>query len=107
MKGAPLPVLAILVLYACLCKFGPMLMADRKPFNLKKVMITYNIFQIIYNTLGSILSIYYFLWRNKFNFCCQAVEYSNSELGIIQVSLAYSYFVNKVFDLLDTVRDGC
>jgi hypothetical protein len=52
MKGAPLPVMTILVIYACLCKFGPMLMADRKPFNLKKVMIAYNIFQIAYNTIG-------------------------------------------------------
>jgi hypothetical protein len=103
MKGAPLPVLTILALYACLCKFGPILMADRKPFDLKKIMIAYNILQITYNTLGSIYVIYFVLWKNKFNYSCQEIDYSNSERGIIEMWLVYSYFLNKVSDLLDTV----
>jgi hypothetical protein len=105
MKSAPLPVLVILGIYACLCKFGPILMADRKPIDLKKVMIGYNILQITYNTLGSIYVAYFVLWKNKFNFSCQEVDYSNSERGIIEMCLVYSYFLNKVVDLLDTVSN--
>lgn len=48
--SSPLPTLAICLFYAYFSKvIGPKLMENRKPYNLRNVLIFYNLFQTIFS----------------------------------------------------------
>lgn len=47
---SPWPVLSIVILYLLfVTKFGPEVMKNRKPFNIKTIMLIYNLYQTISN----------------------------------------------------------
>jgi len=49
---SPWPTTAILIAYLLfVLKLGKIYMAERKPYNIKNVIIGYNIFQVIYNVI--------------------------------------------------------
>jgi GNS1/SUR4 family len=48
-RDSPMPVVTIFISYILLCKYGPKLMESQKPFNLKYVMIAYNLLQVFGN----------------------------------------------------------
>lgn len=51
MMSSPFPTLAICLFYAYFVKvLGPKLMENRKPFDLRRVMIWYNLFQVIFSS---------------------------------------------------------
>lgn len=47
---------------------------------------------------------YTYFWKNSFDFRCQNVNRLPTELGMIELKLSYSYFLLKVLDLVDTVK---
>lgn len=50
MMSSPIPTLLICVFYAYFSTvLGPRLMENRKPFNLRKVLIIYNLLQTIFS----------------------------------------------------------
>jgi len=100
---SPFPVIFILFCYAILCKYGPRYMESRNPFELKSTILVYNFMQIIFNSVGGSVAAYYLLWKYKYNFSCQPVDYSDSEHGMAEAIMIYLYFPNKVLDLADTV----
>lgn len=54
LKDSPVLVLLIVVCYSLLCNIGPVLMKDRKPLELKLILILYNLLQVVGNfVLGS------------------------------------------------------
>lgn len=99
--GSPLPVLTILALYLLfVLKLGPNYMKNRKPYNLKRTIMIYNLLQVAAN-------VYLFneaiqMWKG-YNWNCQNVDYSNTPLAIRHAWACYLYFLNKISDLLDTV----
>lgn len=49
--SSPLPTLMICLSYVYIVKvLGPRLMANRKPFELRRTLIIYNLFQVIFST---------------------------------------------------------
>lgn len=51
MMSSPFPTIFISLFYAYFVKvLGPKLMENRKPFNLRKIMLFYNLFQVILST---------------------------------------------------------
>ncbi|KAL3269885.1 hypothetical protein HHI36_008942 [Cryptolaemus montrouzieri] len=101
---SPLPVLSFLVAYLYfVLKLGPDMMKDRKPFNVKGLMIGYNAYQVIFS-----------IWL-----CCQALYVKNAVPYLLnhtcknpapnkefQEALArgaWWYFFSKITELLDTV----
>lgn len=51
LMSSPLPTLAICLSYAYFSKvLGPKLMENRKPFDLRKVMLYYNLFEVIFSS---------------------------------------------------------
>lgn len=51
LMGSPLPTLCICLSYVYLVKvLGPKLMENRKPFELKRVLIYYNLFQVVFSS---------------------------------------------------------
>lgn len=86
-----------------LCKYGPILMKKRKPFDLTFILIVYNFIQVIGCTIIGLIGAYYGFIKYKYNFTCEPVDYSSSEHGMAILNLTYGYFMFKIFDLLDTV----
>ncbi|KAF7703709.1 elongation of very long chain fatty acids protein 1b isoform X1 [Silurus meridionalis] len=85
------------VLYA-----GPRLMAKRKPFELKGLMIVYN-FCLVFL---SIFIVYEFLmsgWATTYTWRCDPCDYSDSPQGLRMVRVAWLFLFSKFIELFDTV----
>ncbi|CRL05708.1 CLUMA_CG018739, isoform A [Clunio marinus] len=102
-RGSPLGIVLVLSAYCALCKFGPMLMANKKPIHLHYTMIIYNFLQVGLNLYLGVTLFYVLFLKHKFNFRCQEVDYSFSERGITEYQGTYAYFLLKIFDFCDTV----
>lgn len=102
LMSSPLPVVSIVLVYLVfVLKIGPTFMKDRKPYDLKRIMVAYNAFQVCFsvwmcrtaiqesNVLASVLS-------KK----CDIVR--NREQTLMLYSGAWFYFFSKIVDLLDT-----
>ncbi|XP_065212269.1 very long chain fatty acid elongase 7-like [Planococcus citri] len=100
---SPLPVLMILVCYVhFVTNLGPRWMKRRQPFNLKSIMIVYNIIQILINSF-LFVEAFRHGWGGQYNWICQPIDWSDTPFNKYVVSLCYLYFVIKMVDLLDTI----
>ncbi|XP_011867515.1 PREDICTED: elongation of very long chain fatty acids protein AAEL008004 isoform X2 [Vollenhovia emeryi] len=103
MMSSPFPTLAICLLYAYFVKvLGPKLMENRKPFDLRKVMIWYNLFQVIFSTwlFNECLVTG---WGGQYSFRCQPVDYSNNPLALRMARGCWWYYISKFFEFTDTI----
>nr|XP_016938323.1 elongation of very long chain fatty acids protein F [Drosophila suzukii] len=97
------PVLIILTTYMVLIKIvGPMFMQNRKPYDLLGIIKAYNIMQIIYNTVSLVFSVHFMLGPGNFNFKCITNLPLDHEYKTWERWVTYSYFFNKLLDLLET-----
>uniref|UniRef100_A0A4W3KHL5 Elongation of very long chain fatty acids protein n=1 Tax=Callorhinchus milii TaxID=7868 RepID=A0A4W3KHL5_CALMI len=78
LMSSPLPQTIIIGAYIYfVTSFGPKFMENRKPFNLKQIMIVYNFSLVLF----SIYMCYEFLmsgWATGYSFHCDIVDYSSS-----------------------------
>uniref|UniRef100_A0ABD2WGF7 Elongation of very long chain fatty acids protein n=1 Tax=Trichogramma kaykai TaxID=54128 RepID=A0ABD2WGF7_9HYME len=82
LMSSPFPTLLICLSYVYLVKvLGPKLMENRKPFQLKNVLIAYNLFQVIFSAWLFYECLMGGWWR-KYSFRCQPVDYSDSPSAI-------------------------
>lgn len=106
MNGGPWLAWFILLVYIYFVKyFGPKLMKDRKPFQLKALMIIYNLMMLGFN-----FYFFYQLWinhrlgidANVYQFNRQPKnDYSSESLFIVWNS--YLYLLTKYLDLTETI----
>lgn len=100
MMSSPWPSLVICVAYFVFVKMGPTIMANREPFELKKVLIVYNFCMVL-------LSTYCFVefllagWLTGYSLRCQPVDYS--EGGTRMLKVCWMFYFSKFIELLDTV----
>ncbi|KYN23397.1 hypothetical protein ALC57_04271 [Trachymyrmex cornetzi] len=76
-------------------------MKDRKPYDLKNILIIYNFIQV----LASLYLVYEGLmagWLYEYNFICQPVDYSYKPSSMRMANGVYLYFMCKLIELLDT-----
>ncbi|XP_032260265.1 very long chain fatty acid elongase 7 isoform X1 [Halichoerus grypus] len=103
LMSSPLPQTIILGLYVYfVTSLGPKLMENRKPFELKKAMITYN-FSIV---LFSVYMCYEFVmsgWGTGYSFRCEIVDYSRSPSALRMARTCWLYYFSKFIELLDTI----
>lgn len=99
----PTKIIGILIVYWFFVKkIGPKFMEYREPFQLDGIIRVYNIFQTLVNgyiTYEAFTSGY--MW--KFNWFCESVEYSSSPFAQRILRFAYTYFLVKLLDLMDTI----
>nr|BBF94985.1 elongation of very long chain fatty acids protein 5 [Orthetrum albistylum] len=99
---SPIPVISIFIFYIVIVIFGPKFMKNRKPYNIKYILLIYNFSQIA-------LSSYIFKeflvtsYISGYNWACQPVDRSLSPLAIRMASACWWFYFSKVVDLLDTV----
>ncbi|XP_053602710.1 very long chain fatty acid elongase AAEL008004-like [Plodia interpunctella] len=103
MMSSPFPTLVICISYAYFSKvLGPKIMENRKPFQMRGVLIVYNLAQ----TLFSSWIFYEYMmsgWWGHYNFTCQPVDYSRSPLAMRMVNVCWWYYFSKFTEFLDTV----
>ncbi|XP_066901701.1 very long chain fatty acid elongase 7 [Halyomorpha halys] len=98
----------LLAAYLAIVKhYGPNFMRDRKPYNLKRVRMVYNVVQIIINWY--ICSMCFGLvgnrisdpWRNGCYPVTSVTKDPDAYKMIVKIS--YYYYVNKILDFIETV----
>ncbi|XP_050310355.1 elongation of very long chain fatty acids protein-like [Anthonomus grandis grandis] len=101
LMSSPIPTILIIILwFKFILHWGPDYMKNRQPFDLKKIMIIYNVIQVILNVY---IVYYVYLARNVINWRCGEIDYSNSYWGRKFLSIAHLYYMLKILDLIDTV----
>ncbi|XP_031826921.1 very long chain fatty acid elongase 7 [Nomia melanderi] len=103
LMSSPGPLIMIIVTYIYFStNIGPRYMRDKKPYELRNVMILYNFSQVL-------LSMYLFYegmvsgWLHDYSFTCQPVDYSNNPTALRMTRAVHLYFMSKLVELLDTV----
>ncbi|ELW66255.1 Elongation of very long chain fatty acids protein 7 [Tupaia chinensis] len=84
LMSSPLPQTIILGIYVYfVTSLGPKLMENRKPFELKKAMITYNFFIVLFSVyLCYEASFVMSGWGTGYSFQCEIVDYSQSPTAL-------------------------
>ncbi|XP_030370854.1 elongation of very long chain fatty acids protein F-like [Scaptodrosophila lebanonensis] len=101
---SPWPVICILLVYLLfVLKLGRIFMENREPYDVKKLMMVYNIVQIFYNACICCLAIYWLFINPMYDFQCMETLGLDHPEKIWERMTAYAYFINKILDLADTV----
>ena len=99
---SPLPMLTMCAGYYVLCMVGPLLMRNRKPFEMTVAMVIYNITMVV---LSFYLFVEIFLSARALNYTyrCDDVDYDDrSEPAMRMSSVIWLYFFSKIVEFLDT-----
>lgn len=99
----PIPTIGLCLCYVGFVKYlGPHLMKDREPLNIRWLMVAYNFIMVIVSTY-----LFYKLgvhgWFGKYNYCCQPVDYTDSDDAIGMASIAWWYYITKFVEFSDTI----
>ncbi|XP_024083450.1 elongation of very long chain fatty acids protein AAEL008004 isoform X2 [Cimex lectularius] len=103
LMSSPFPTLVICLTYVYVVKvLGPKIMENRKPLQLKNVLIFYNLFQVVFSAwlfyeclMGG--------WLREYSFRCQPVDYSDSPTTIRMVNVCWWYYFSKFTEFMDTI----
>ncbi|XP_020862920.1 very long chain fatty acid elongase 7 isoform X1 [Phascolarctos cinereus] len=103
LMSSPLPQALILGLYIYfVTSLGPKIMENRKPFDLKRLMITYNFLIVLF----SLYMCYEFImsgWGVGYSYRCDIVDYSRSPIALRMAWTCWLYYFSKFIELLDTI----
>nr|XP_024214935.1 elongation of very long chain fatty acids protein AAEL008004 isoform X2 [Halyomorpha halys] len=103
MMSSPWPTLAVCLCYAYFSRVaGPAIMANRKPFKLRNLLVVYNLAQ----TLFSAWIFYEYLmsgWWGEYSFRCQPVDYSYSPVALRMAATCWWYYFSKFTEFFDTL----
>ncbi|KAK6635085.1 hypothetical protein RUM43_008049 [Polyplax serrata] len=103
LMNSPFPTFLICISFVYIVKVaGPKLMENRKPFELKRVLIVYNLVQVIFSTW-----LFYECiqsgWFTFYSFRCQPVDYSTTPLAMRMARGCWWYYISKFTEFLDTI----
>ncbi|KXJ27022.1 Elongation of very long chain fatty acids protein 4 [Exaiptasia diaphana] len=102
MIATPWPTLCLMTLYLIIVKVGPKLMENRKPWELKEVLVVYNFGLVLlsaymlYEFIASILSM------PDFNLWCEIVKYEDDPRLLRLARVIYIYYLSKFVEYFDT-----
>eukprot|EP00092_Neocalanus_flemingeri_P030180 GFUD01032758.1.p1 GENE.GFUD01032758.1~~GFUD01032758.1.p1 ORF type:complete len:296 (-),score=56.91 GFUD01032758.1:219-1106(-) len=101
--SSPWPILGICAVYYYFIRVaGPRFMKDRPPYDIKNIMIVYNLFQTCFS-FWIFMKTCSFWATGKYNWLCQPVDYSDSEDGLAAADMVWWYFFSKFVDYLDSI----
>ncbi|PSN34259.1 Elongation of very long chain fatty acids protein [Blattella germanica] len=105
LMSSPFPTLAICLSYAYFVKrLGPKIMENRKPMDLRNVLIVYNLVQVIFSAWLFYESLAAG-WFNHYSYRCQPVDYSNHPRALMARGCWWYYF-SKFTEFMDTVSSS-
>jgi len=99
----PLPTIGLCLSYVAFVKvIGPHLMKNRKPFDIRWLMVAYN-----FSMVGVSTYLFWKLgihgWFGKYDYRCQPVDYSDSDDAIGMADVAWWYYISKFVEFADTI----
>ncbi|XP_070199142.1 very long chain fatty acid elongase 1-like isoform X2 [Littorina saxatilis] len=101
--GSPWPTVTLVILYLLAVQYGQRVMAHRTPFDLKGVMVVYNVCLV----LLSVYMVYELLissWFSAgFNMHCALVDTSNNAISLRFASVVWWYYFSKLIEFADTM----
>ncbi|XP_054739566.1 elongation of very long chain fatty acids protein 7-like [Anastrepha obliqua] len=104
--GSPVSIIALSLCYLIVVLLiGPAFMRNRKPFNIKNLILTYNFLQIIANCWLCYLfvSIFYAQRADVPDFGCLSKFEHSPALQKINVYGLYAFYILKLIDYVETV----
>nr|CAH0104065.1 unnamed protein product [Daphnia galeata] len=96
------PVLICLAYLSMVKIWGPKFMENRKPFQLRGVLMVYNAFQIVFNG-WMFYETCRVTWFNGYSFICQPVDYSDNKDALKIIVIGYCLYISKLIDFFDTL----
>jgi len=100
--SSPWPVLGYCMLYYYFVRvLGPRMMKDRPPYEIKNIMLVYNLFQTVFSAWMFKRTAGYWL-TGVYNWQCEPVDYSMSPSGLDAADITWWYFLSKFIDYLDS-----
>ncbi|XP_008199652.2 very long chain fatty acid elongase AAEL008004 [Tribolium castaneum] len=104
LMSSPGPTVAVCLSYVFLVKFvGPKVMEKKNPFSLRKILMAYNFFQVIF----SAWLFYEFCasgWlTGEYSFRCQPIDISANPRTMRMVNVTWWYFFSKFTELVETI----
>lgn len=101
--SSPIPQTIIVAFYIYfVTSLGPKLMENKKPFELKQIMMIYNFSMVVF----SLYICYEFLmsgWATGYSYKCDIVDYSRSPQAVRMAWTCWLYYFSKHIELLDTI----
>ncbi|CAH0713848.1 unnamed protein product, partial [Brenthis ino] len=102
--SSPMPVMMIMFLYHRFVRsWGPTFMADRPAYNLKSLIVLYNVLQIYLNGLLAVQCLRWLYLPGHYSLWCQKINYEDNYIERLVIDYVWLYYVIKLIDLLDTV----
>lgn len=104
LMSSPFPTMFMCLGYVYLVKvLGPKFMENRKPFQLKKVLIAYNLFQVMFSAW-----LFYEIgmsgWlTGDYSLKCQPVDRSTRPLAVRMAHASWWYYFSKFTEFFDTI----
>ncbi|KAK0166805.1 hypothetical protein PV327_004288 [Microctonus hyperodae] len=103
LMDSPIPSALIVLLYLySVTVLGPRLMANRKPFQLRNILVAYNAFQVIFS-IGMMYEHLMSGWLLDYSYKCQPVDYSQNPTAMRMANLCWWYFISKFTEFADTI----
>uniref|UniRef100_T1INI1 Elongation of very long chain fatty acids protein n=1 Tax=Strigamia maritima TaxID=126957 RepID=T1INI1_STRMM len=100
--SSPLVVIALCSFYIIFSLYlGPRWMKNRPPYNIKPLVVVFNVLMIVLNAYLHIQG-----WRNgwsNYKLVCEPVDTSDSPYALMISKLTYYYLLTKFFDWIDTL----
>jgi elongation of very long chain fatty acids protein 7 len=98
----PLTIVTICASYIVLVKFiGPKLMKNRKPFELNRIMMIYNVAQVVFN-IWIFQEMMRNGWMNDYSYRCEPNNTARSGKPIRMTMAVYFFALSKFTDFIDT-----
>ncbi|XP_028852401.1 elongation of very long chain fatty acids protein 7a [Denticeps clupeoides] len=103
LMASPLPQSLMIVCYIYfVLSLGPRLMENRKPFELKRILVVYN-FGVVALSLHMCYEFVMAGWGTGYSFHCDLVDYSMSPQGVRMLEVCWLYYFSKFIEMLDTI----
>ena len=98
---SPVPIVCIFVTYLCMVVTGPRWMQDRKPFQLKWILIIYNGFQV---ALSSYMFYEFFVsaYLAGYSLTCQPVDFTMNPLSLRVIIVSPATSIQRLYWMLNT-----
>lgn len=102
LMSSPFPTICITLAYLLMCLCGPKLMSSYKPFNLRPVVVLYNLFCAGLNLYIG-LEIFLTSRQIQYSWTCQPVDYSWDPLSVRIARALWWYYISKLVELCDSL----
>jgi len=104
MEGGPWSILGVIAAYVYFVKvLGPEWMSSRKPYNLKPVILAYNIIMVIVNASFFVYASYHTAFGIKTWYCVPIDQTAFDSEWRVKLTVGWLFVMSKFIDLLDTI----